>query len=104
MTAATFLHRTLGTWIYYPLSKQSDYAESGSEQLRDVCLDAGMKGGPGVNRLLLVLGLSVSSLFAQTAAIWGVISDPSGLSVANATVSIQSQDTGVTPADFIEPA
>src|SRR5271165_919688 len=43
---------------------------------------------------ILVVALFAAPLFAQTAELSGIVSDPSGLPVPNATVSLQNSQTG----------
>ena len=46
--------------------------------------------------IVVAFALLAAPLAAQTAEISGLISDPSGLAVPNATVSVESRDSGAT--------
>ena len=45
---------------------------------------------------LALFALVTTPLFAQTAELSGIVSDPSGLPVPNATINLQNQATGAT--------
>src|SRR5712691_10530254 len=70
-----------------------------SYTIRSVCLLSRLKRGPRMklifSRIVALIWLSAAPAFAQTAQMTGTISDQTGASVPNTTVTVTNVNTGV---------